>query len=65
MKTLYKRQSILIFRLEQRCRGKTVVKDIYYDTGNTGFFSGPDKMYRCVRNDGKYVINKLRIGKVL
>ncbi|XP_033729515.1 uncharacterized protein LOC117318663 [Pecten maximus] len=41
------------------------LRDIYYDLANAGSFSGPDKLYRYVRKDGKYVISKYKIRKLL
>ncbi|XP_069105140.1 uncharacterized protein [Argopecten irradians] len=41
------------------------LKDIYFNPVNAGSFSGPDKLYRFVRNAGKYVISKYKIRKWL
>lgn len=41
------------------------LKDIYYDPANAGSFSGPDKLYRYVQKEGKYVISKYKIRKWL
>lgn len=39
--------------------------EIYYNLENAGSFLGPDKLFRYVRKDGKYVINKYKIRKWL
>ncbi|KAK3102040.1 hypothetical protein FSP39_008318 [Pinctada imbricata] len=41
------------------------LKEIYYNPVNAGSFSGPDKLYRYVKKEGKYVISKYRIRKWL
>lgn len=38
---------------------------IYYDPVNAGSFSGPEKLYRFVRQEGKYVLSKYKIRKWL
>lgn len=38
---------------------------IYYDPSKAGSFSEPDKVYRYVRKEGKYVISKHKILKWL
>ena len=38
---------------------------IYYDPVNAGSFSGPEKLYRYVREAGKYVLSKYKIRKWL
>lgn len=38
---------------------------IYYNPNNAGSFLGPDKLFRYVRKDGKYVICKYKIRKWL
>lgn len=38
---------------------------IYYNPVNAGSFSGPEKLYRYVRQDGKYVLSKYKIRKWL
>lgn len=39
--------------------------EIYYNPENAGSFLGPDKLFRYVRKDGKYVISKYKIRKWL
>lgn len=39
--------------------------EIYYNLENAGSFLGPDKLFRYVRKDGKYVISKYKIRKWL
>ena len=41
------------------------LKKIYYDPSNPASFSGPDKLYRFVRKDGKFVLSKYKIRKWL
>ena len=41
------------------------LKAIYFSPANAGSFSGPDKLYRYVRKEGKYVISKYKIRKWL
>ena len=41
------------------------LKDIYYNPSNAASFAGPDKLYRFVRKDGKFVISKYKIRKWL
>lgn len=41
------------------------LQEIYYNPENAGSFSGPDKLFRYVRKDGKYVISKYKIRKWL
>lgn len=41
------------------------MKTIYYHPSKAGSFSGPDKLYRYVRKEGKYVISKQKIRKWL
>lgn len=41
------------------------LKQVYNDPVNAGSFSGPDKLYRYVRNQGKYVLSKYKIRKWL
>lgn len=41
------------------------LKAIYYDPSKAGSFSGPDKLYRYVWKEGKYVISKQKIRKWL
>jgi len=41
------------------------LQGIYYDPANPASFSGPDKLFRYVKNDGKYVISKYKIRKWL
>lgn len=38
---------------------------MYYNPVNAGSFSGPDKLYRYVRKQGKYVLSKYKIRKLL
>ena len=38
---------------------------IYYDSSNPESFAGPDKLYRFVRKDGKFVLSKYKIKKWL
>lgn len=38
---------------------------IYYDPVNAGSFSGPEKLYRFVRQKGKYFLSKYKIRKCL
>ncbi len=40
--------------------GKYLEK-IYYDPAHPASFSGLDKLYRAVRKEGKYVLNKTKI----
>ena len=37
------------------------LKKIYYDSSNPASFAGPDKIYRFVRKDGKFVLSKCKI----
>jgi hypothetical protein len=39
------------------------LKKIYYDPSNPASFAGPDKLYRFVRKDGKFVLSKYKITK--
>ena len=41
------------------------LKKIYYDSSNPASFAGPDKLYRFVRKDGKFVLSKYKIKKWL
>lgn len=41
------------------------LKNIYYNPENPAIFSGPDKLYRFARKDGKFVISKNKIWKWL
>lgn len=41
------------------------LKKIYYDPASPASFSGPDKLYRFVRKDGKFVLSKYKIRKWL
>jgi hypothetical protein len=41
------------------------LKKIYYDPSNPASFSGPDKLHRFVRKDGKFVLSKYKIRKWL
>jgi hypothetical protein len=41
------------------------LKKIYYDSLNPASFAGPDKLYRFVRKDGKFVLSKYKIKKWL
>lgn len=41
------------------------LKTIYYDSKHPGSFGGEDKLYRAVRNDGKYEISRHTIKKFL
>jgi transposase InsO family protein len=41
------------------------LKKIYYNSSNPASFAGPDKLYRFVRNDGKFVLSKYKIKKWL
>ena len=41
------------------------LKDVYYSPANAGSFSGPDKLYRHVQKEGKFVISKYKIRKWL
>ena len=40
-------------------------KNIYYDPSNSASFAWPDKLYRFVRKDGKFLLNKYKIRKWL
>ena len=40
-------------------------KNIYYDPSNPASFACPDKLYRFVRKDGKFVLSKYKIRKWL
>ena len=41
------------------------LKRIYYNPSNPASYSGPDKLYRFVRRDGKFVLSKYKIRKWL
>ena len=41
------------------------LKKIYYDPSNPASFAGPDKLYRFMRKDGKFVLSKYKIRKWL
>ena len=41
------------------------LKKIYYNPSNPASFAGPDKLYRFVRKDGKFVVSKYKIRKWL
>ena len=41
------------------------LKKIYYDSSNPASFAGPNKLYRFVRKDGKFVLSKYKIKKWL
>ncbi len=41
------------------------LKNIYYNSSNPASFAGPDKLYRFVRKDGKFVLSKYKIKKWL
>jgi len=41
------------------------LKKIYYDPEHPGSFGGVDKLYKAVRQDGKYVLGKAKIRKWL
>jgi hypothetical protein len=41
------------------------LKKIYYDSANPASFAGPDKLYRFVRKDEKFVLSKYKIKKWL
>lgn len=41
------------------------LKHVYYDPGNVVSFLRPDKMYWCVRKQGKHVRSKYKIRKLL
>lgn len=46
-------------------RWEAYLKEIYYNPSNPASFSGPDKLFRYVKNDGKYDITKYKIKKWL
>lgn len=37
------------------------LQEVYYNPQNAGSFLGPDKLFRYVRKDGKYVLSKYKI----
>ena len=39
------------------------LKKIYYDPSNPASFTGPDKLHRFVRKDGKCLLSKYKIRK--
>lgn len=41
------------------------LEELYYNPEIAGSCSGPDKFFRYVRKDGKYVIGKYKIRKWL
>ena len=41
------------------------LEEVYYNPLNAGSFSGPDKLFRYVKKEGKYVISKYKIRKWL
>jgi hypothetical protein len=41
------------------------LKKMYYNPSNPASFAGPDKLYRFVRKDGKFVVSKYKIRKWL
>ena len=41
----------------------TIFKEKYYDSSNPASFAGPDKLYRFVIKDGKFVLSKYKIKK--
>ena len=41
------------------------LKKIYYDQSNPASFAGSDKLYRFVREDGKFLLSKYKIRKWL
>jgi hypothetical protein len=41
------------------------LKKIYYDSSNPASFASPDKLYRFVRKDVKFVLSKYKIKKIL
>ena len=41
------------------------LKTIWYDTKNPASFTGPDKLYRLVKKEGKYKIGRTRIKQWL
>ena len=41
------------------------LKTIYYDPSSPASFAGPDKLFRFVRKDGKFVLSKYKIRKWL
>lgn len=41
------------------------LEKVYQDPSRPGSFSGPEKLYRAVRDEGKYVIGRTRIKKWL
>ncbi|CAG2208281.1 unnamed protein product [Mytilus edulis] len=41
------------------------LRNIYYNPANPASFAGPDKLYRFVRTDGKFVLSKYKIRKWL
>lgn len=41
------------------------LQEVYYNPQNAGSFLGPDKLFRYVRKDGKYVLSKYKIRKWL
>ena len=58
---------IHLYNVNQRSKisWEDYLKQIYYNPVNAGSFSGPDKLYRFVRKDGKYVLSKYKIRKWL
>ncbi|VDH96281.1 Hypothetical predicted protein [Mytilus galloprovincialis] len=40
------------------------LRNIYYNPANPASFAGPDKLYRFVRTDGKFVLSKYKIRKM-
>jgi hypothetical protein len=40
------------------------LKKIYYNSSNPASFAGPDKLYRFVIKDGKFVLSKYKIKKI-
>jgi hypothetical protein len=43
----------------------TIFKKIYYDSSNPASVAGPDKLYRFARKDGKFVLSKYKIKKMV
>jgi hypothetical protein len=41
------------------------LEKIYYDPQHSGLFGGVDKLYKAVRQEGKYVLGKAKIRKWL
>lgn len=39
---------------------KQYLEKIYYDQRHPGSFGGVDKLYKAVRNEGEYVMAKIR-----